>query len=109
MKIFNCFIVILIFVSGGNCFLNRTCGTDAIYHSSGDLRLTFVVNECSSASLKNTLYHSFSWLCERLNILEFFGPFKLGYDIFNTCENIEVIQPLIDAGTSENYHLGKFT
>lgn len=85
---------------------NRTCGLQPVFRSSGDLRLSLIVNECTSASLKNTIYLTFSWICERLNVLEFFGGLRLGVDIYNTCDPQEMIEPVVEAATSEGYNLG---
>lgn len=87
---------------------NRTCGLQPVFRSNGDLRLSLIVNECNSASLKNTLYLTTFWVCERLNTLEFFGGLRLGVDIYNVCESKEMIHPVVEAATTEGYHLGNF-
>lgn len=98
--------VILIF-SAISVKTNRTCGLEPVFRSNGDLRLSFIVNECSSASLRNTLYLTSSWICERLNVLEFFGGNRVGLDIYNTCNPQEMIDPIVDAARSEAYNMGK--
>lgn len=99
-------LIILSLCFVGVISANRTCGLEPVFRSNGDLRLSLIINECSSSSLRHTLYLTSWWVCERLNTLKIFGEFKLGVDIYNTCDKNEMIQPIVEAATHENYHLG---
>lgn len=85
------------------------CDVQTIYKSDGDLKIAFILNECSenSTTLQNTIINSAIWATQRLNYLES-TPFKVGLNIYQTCSEKEIYNSIFSSfqQDDESYLLG---
>lgn len=90
--------VLFLFALSCECvkFQPKSCGQDATFVLSGELRFALLVQECNSSEIVHTrtLVNSAIWTAERLNFLEYTGPLRLGLAAFKVCREADYFKAL---------------